>query len=202
MLVYVVDDDSLVRRPLHARLGSRGITVWPFAYVDDFLAQLSGLRAAPILADLSMRASDGAALLPSLAERDVRWPAIMTTDRADIAIAVAAMQAGAIEVLEKPFQADSLDAALDRAFAHLATTARNTVRRQAARRQIALLTAGEKTVVQSLIADKTNKAVADSLTISPRTVEGHRAHALRKLEVRSIAEMVYLAADGGLDLRG
>jgi FixJ family two-component response regulator len=201
MILYVIDEDSGVRRQLHARLKCCGITVWPFVHADDFLVQLNDLRAGPIVADLRMEASDGAALLPALADRDVSWPTIITTDRADIATAVAAMHAGAIEVLEKPVHADILDAALDRAFALLATTARSTVRRQAARRRIALLTTRERTVVRSLIAGMTNKAIAEALAISPRTVEGHRAHALRKLDVRSIAEMVYLAADGGLDLR-
>jgi FixJ family two-component response regulator len=201
MILYVVDEDSGVRRQLHARLGCCGIRVWPFAHADDFLDQVDALCAAPIVADLSMEASGGSALLESLAGRDISWPAIMTTEGGDIATAVTAMRMGAIEVLEKPMEADALQAALDRAFAQLSTSAITTARTQAARQRIALLTARERSVVQLLIAGNTNKAIGETLAISPRTVEGHRARALRKLEVRSIAEMVYLAADGGIDLR-
>jgi FixJ family two-component response regulator len=201
MKLYVVDDDSGMRRLLHARLKGHGITAWPFARAHDFLEQLDDLGAAPIIVDLRMPEMGGLELLAALAARDVQWPVIVITACADMEMAVEAMKLGAIEVLEKPIRPEPLNAALVRAFDLLATRARKTRGRQAARAQLALLTARERAVVKALIAGQTNKDIAERMTISPRTVEGHRAHALHKLKVRSVAEIVYVAVDGGLDLR-
>lgn len=201
MILYVIDADSSVRRYLHGRLQTSGITVWPFARAEDFLAQVADLRAGPIMADLREAPSHGADLLEVLAQRAIRWPAIVMTAQTDVATTVAAMKQGAIEVLAKPLQTERLYAALTLAFALLVSAARKTSKQQAARARLERLTMRERGVVRALIEGKTNKVIAGELAISARTVEGHRAGALRKLEVRSIAEMVYVAADGGLDLR-
>jgi len=201
MRLYAVDDDSGMRRLLHARLKPSGITVWPFASAEDFLDQVDGLRAAPIITDLRMPDINGLEMLAALSARAIQWPVIVITAYADIAMVVEAMKLGAIEVLEKPVRAEPLNAALEQAFAMLANTARKTKARQVARARMALLTSRERSVVGALIAGKSNKVIAQAMEISPRTVEGHRAHALQKLNVRSIAEMVYVAVDGDFDLR-
>lgn len=201
MILYVIDADSSVRCNLHGRLQASGVTVWPFARAEDFLAQVADLPAGPIMADLPRASGPGPDLLEALASRAIRWPTIVMTAQTDIATVVAAMKHGAIEVLAKPLQAERLYAALNLAFALLASAARKTSRQQAARLRLERLTTRERSVVSALITGKTNRVIAEELAISTRTVEGHRAGALRKFGVRSIAEMVYVAVDGGVDLR-
>jgi FixJ family two-component response regulator len=201
MIVYVIAQDPAVRRALHSQLSPAGLMVWPFAHAQDFLDQLADLQPAPIMTDLGMPKIGGLAVLAALSKVGIHWPVIMMTVTADTPLTVEAMQCGAIEVLEHPLRADLLTAALDRAFTGLRTTADKSRQRQAAKAQIALLTGRERSVIRGLIEGKTNQAIATALAISPRTVEGHRAHALQKLNVRSIAEIVHLAVDGDLDLR-
>ncbi|WP_242183996.1 LuxR C-terminal-related transcriptional regulator [Sphingomonas sp. CARO-RG-8B-R24-01] len=202
MFVYVIAQDTKARQDLHKRLAPAGLTVWPFAFSADFLAQLENLRPAPILIDLEMPQTGGLALLAALADDNIHWPVIVMIASADTPRTVEAMHRGALTVLELPLRSDLLSAALDHAIAQLGSAAGKTRKRQLARAHMALLTARERSVVASLIDGMTNKAIATALAISPRTVEGHRAHALQKLNVRSIAEIVHLAADCGLDPHG
>jgi FixJ family two-component response regulator len=201
MIVYIIAQDPAARRALHGQLSRAGITAWPFAHSQDFLDQLADLQPAPLMTDLDMPKIGGLAVLAALLEQEIYWPVIMMAVTADTPVTVEAMQCGAIEVLEHPLRADLLTAALDRAFSSLRTATHKSEQRQSARAHMASLTGRERSVVRALIEGKTNKAIATALAISPRTVEGHRAHALQKLNVRSIAEIVYLAVDGDLDLR-
>ena len=198
MILYVIDDDSGTRRHLQACLKPSGITVWPFAHADLFLEQLPTLKPAPILIELRTPPAHGLGLLSALAQRDIRWPAIAITARTDATVTVEAMKLGATEVLDMPLEPETLAAALDRAFERVATLVNWTAQRGAARARLDLLTERERNVVRAMIVGQTNKAIAQAMAISPRTVEGHRAQALRKLNVSSVAEMVYVAVDGGL----
>lgn len=191
--VYVIDDDVDVRKSMHFLLSVSAMTAWPFAEASDFLDQLPGLRPAPILLDIRMPRISGLEVLAILAERDVRWPVIMMTAHGDISIAVQAMKLGAIEFLEKPFQPDMLDQALDKAFAILDQTVRSQGARTDARRRLGLLSAREREVVAILTEGVPNKVAAHRLGLSVRTVEMHRGNALSKLGLRSIAEVLALS---------
>ena len=183
MILYVIDDDSGTRRHLQACLKPSGITVWPFAHADLFLEQLPTLKPAPILIELRTPPAHGLGLLSALALRDIRWPAIAITARTDATVTVEAMKLGATEVLDMPLEPETLAAALDRAFERVATLVNWTAQRGAARARLDLLTERERNVVRAMIVGQTNKAIAQAMAISPRTVEGHRAQALRKLNV-------------------
>lgn len=195
--VYIVDDDSDVRKSLHFLLSASGITAWPFAAATDFLEQLPNLAPAPILLDIRMADIDGIQLLTMLKERHVSWPVIIMTAHGDVSVAVRAMKLGASEFIEKPFGPDLLENALKQAFEMLEQTMRIQRNRDHARRLFGELTNREREIVDVLMEGVPNKLVAHRLGLSVRTVEMHRGNALAKLEVKSIAEVMALAAMAG-----
>ncbi len=196
--IYVIDDDSDVRKSLHFRFSNSSINVWPFATASDFLEQLDFLTPAPILLDIRMANIDGLQLLEILKKRSVSWPVIIITAHGDVGVAVRAMKLGAIEFLEKPFAPEALDTAITQAIALLEQCQNEDSARDQARHRIERLAKRERETITILMEGVPNKEVAHRLGLSVRTVEMHRAKALAKLNVKSIAEVVRLATIGGL----
>ena len=198
--VYVIDDESDVRRSLHFLLTTIGLVSWPFASAEDFLDNFGGLEPAPVLLDIRMPAMDGLELMTLMRERGVKWPIIIMSAHGDIKVAVKAIKLGAIEFLEKPFEFEALDLSLQAAFAQLADVNDSFNARNAARSAFALLSPRESAVINVLMRGISNKSAAHVLDLSVRTVEMHRANALIKLQVKSIAEVMRLANDAELDM--
>lgn len=198
--VYVIDDESEVRRSLHVLLSTADLVSWPFASAGDFLDNLDGLAPAPILLDIRMPEIDGIELITILNERGINWPVIIVTGHGQIQVAVQAMKLGAIEFLEKPFEFEALEQALHTAFAQLSTANDTTAIREGARKRFNLLSLREMEVIIVLMQGIPNKAAAHQLSLSVRTIEMHRANALAKLNVKSLAEVVRLASDANLPL--
>jgi two-component system, LuxR family, response regulator FixJ len=198
--VYVIDDESEVRRSLHILLSTAGLVSWPFASARDFLDNLDGLAPAPILLDIRMPEIDGIELITILHERAINWPIIIVTGHGQIQVAVQAMKLGAIEFLEKPFEFEALEHALQTAFTQLSAVNDTAAIREGARKRFNLLSSREMEVMSVLMQGIPNKAAAHQLSLSVRTVEMHRANALAKLNVKSMAEVVRLASDAQLPL--
>lgn len=196
-VVYVIDDDSDIRKSLHFRFSNSPINVWPFATARDFLEQIDFLTPAPILLDVRMADIDGLQLLEILNERALPWPVIIITAHGDVGVAVKAMKLGAIEFLEKPTAPEELDQAIAQAFTALDKSEDVLSARDRARYRIGLLTVRESQTMAILMEGVPNKEVAHRLGLSVRTVEMHRAKALARLDVKSIAEVVQLANIGG-----
>lgn len=200
--VYVIDDESEVRRSLHLLLSTADIVSWPFASASDFLDNLEDLEPAPILLDIRMPDIDGIQLMTLIRERGIEWPVIILTAHGEVRTAVQAMRLGAIEFLEKPFEFEMLEACLEIAFAKLDAVTGTDAVRQLARRRFSLLSPRETEVINVLMQGIPNKNAAHLLSLSVRTIEMHRANALAKLNVKSLAEVVWLAGDAGLDTGG
>lgn len=198
--VYIIDDESDVRRSLHFLLSTIGLVSWPFASAQDFLDNFAALEPAPILLDIRMPAVDGLQLMAMLRERGVNWPIIIISAHGDIQVAVKAIKLGAIEFLEKPFEFDALDVCLHAAFMQLDQVNDSFTARNTARAAFALLSPRENEVIKVLMRGIPNKTAAHVLDLSVRTVEMHRANALSKLQVKSIAEVIRLARAAGLDV--
>lgn len=196
--IYIVDDDSDVRKSLHFRLSASHINAWPFSNAADFLENLPFLKPAPILLDIRMANIDGLQLLAILKERTVSWPVVILTAHGDVGVAVRAIKLGAIEFLEKPFAPEDLDHAIEQAFAILDQSERLRSTRSQALDRFGLLTGRETLTMAVLMEGAPNKEVAHRLCLSVRTVEMHRGNALLKLKVKSIAEVVQLANLAGL----
>ena len=192
--IYIIDDDSDVRKSLHFRISASQINAWPFSSAADFLEHLPFLKPAPILLDIRMPNIDGLQLLAILKERSVSWPVVIMTAHGDVGVAVRAIKLGAIEFIEKPFAPEDLDRAVEQAFGILEQNERLHSTRGQARDRFGLLTGRETLTMAILMEGTPNKEVAHRLCLSVRTIEMHRGSALSKLKVKSIAEVVQLAS--------
>lgn len=196
--VYIIDDDSDLRKSLKFLLSATGITAWPFAAAEDFFDHLPGLMPGPILLDIRMAGLDGLQTLHLLRDHQIGWPVIIMSAHGDIAIAVKAMKLGAIEFLEKPFMAEMLDTALSQAFDNLRASEQSQCAATQARQRLSTLSPRESEVIHCLVEGIPNKIVAHRLEMSVRTAEMHRGNALKKLGVKSIAEVVAITASAGI----
>ena len=196
--VHIIDDDDAVRDSLAFLLGAAGFAARTHASATDFLALAPGL-AGCVLTDVRMPDLDGLALQCRLTEAGVTLPVIVMTGHGDVPIAVAALKAGALDFLEKPFDDKRLIAAV-----RLALTASEDARRVAATAaelaaRIATLTPREHEVLELLVVGNPNKTIAYDLGASPRTIEVHRARVMEKMGARNLPElvrMVMAARDG------
>lgn len=167
------------------------------------------LEAAPLvdhgclLLDLQMPGTNGLALQQELIDRHVDYPVVFITGYATVATSVEAMKAGAVDFLEKPFDADELMAAVERALALHTERRTKHAERSDVGRKLARLTPRETEVMELVASGLKNKAVADELGISERTVVVHRGRVMKKLEVASLPALVRLVerrgADGGAE---
>lgn len=196
--LYVIDDDSNIRKSFSFRFSNSSINVWPFASSSDFLESLPYLNPAPILLDIRMAGIDGLQLLEMLRDKAVLWPVVIMTAHGDVRVAVKSMRLGAVDIIEKPFVPEALDHVIDLAFRVLEEMENMRSVRDQARDRLDRLTRRESEVMAILIEGVANKGVAQMLEISVRTVEVHRANALTKLGVKSIAEVIGLATTAGL----
>jgi two-component system response regulator FixJ len=197
-LIYVVDDDEGVRDSLQILLESIGHSVRVFASGIDFLAALPDLPAGCAIIDVRMPEIDGLELQQRLAEQKRRLPVIVMTGHGDVAMAVRAMKAGAVDFVEKPFSDDAIFASVQVALDRLDEHPRDDGATVAAGR-IATLSPREREVLDGLVAGLPNKTIAYDLAISPRTVEIHRARVMDKMQARSLSELVRLALAAGID---
>lgn len=191
--VYLVDDDDAIRHSASFMLRHAGYMVKTFRDGAHFLDNIVADETGCILLDIRMPGMDGLAVQAELKARGIHMPVIILTGHGDVTVAVAAMKAGAIEFLEKPYEKKALLAAIDTAFERLSTQSGDARMKAEAAASIATLTAREKDVLHYLVDGMTNKAIAEALSISPRTVEIHRANLMEKLGAESLSAALRLA---------
>ena len=191
--IYVIDDSREMRASLHKLLNSMGVQASCFGNAEDFIDQVDNLHPAPILLDIRMPKIDGLELMDRLRGHH-DWPVIVMTGHGAIPLAVQAMRLGAIEFLEKPFKVAALEDALKQAFAALPRAIEMDHRRDLARAHFAELTPREKHIVLQLAQGATNKMIARRFDLSVRTVEMHRARAMKKLRAANLVEIVEIVA--------
>lgn len=197
-LVHIIDDDEQVRTSVSFMLRSEGLATTTHASAETFLAALTDLKPGCLLIDLRMAGMGGLELQKHLHQIDYRMPVIMMTGHGDVTSAVAAMKQGAVDFIQKPFAKSDLIAALEAAWQLVEHPAPTAEARVNAANRIALLTARELEVLHGLVKGYPNKTIAYDLGISPRTVEVHRANAMKKLDVSSLPEMLHLAFLAGI----
>jgi len=194
--IFVVDDDCSVRQAMRGLLREEGWTVEVYSSGEAFLEAYRPRRAGCLVVDVRMPRMSGLELLERLKTEGGGPPVIMITGHADIRLAVRAMKAGAVAFLEKPVQYHELVVNIERAL----ELARNSVAlsslRETAARRIAGLTSRERQVVEMVVEGNPNKQIAYVLGISQRTVETHRATAMKKIGARSLSELIHLTISG------
>lgn len=191
--IYVIDDSREMRASLHKLLSSMGVQASCFGDAEDFIEQVEDLHPAPILLDIRMPKISGLELMDRLRGHH-DWPVIVMTGHGAIPLAVQAMKLGAIEFLEKPFKVEALEDALKQAFAALPRAIEMDHRRELARQHFAELTPRERHIVLQLARGATNKMIARRFDLSVRTVEMHRARAMKKLRAANLVEIAEIVA--------
>jgi two-component system response regulator DctR len=196
-MVYLVDDEDVIRDALGWLLRSRRLLYEGFASAEAFEAMLDERRnALPdgprcLVLDIRMTGKTGVALFDALIERDLveDMPVIFLTGQGDVPTAVAALKRGAFDFVEKPFSNNQL---LDRILMALErSTASLSAKRagQSLRARLAQLSERERQVLDLVVIGRANKQVADELGLSVRTVEVHRARVFDKMGVNSAVEL-------------
>jgi len=199
--IYVVDDDEAVRDSLAFQLEAAGFTVATFPSALDFLKEAEALPPGCVISDVRMPEMDGIELQNRLTELELNFPVVIVTGHGDIALAVRAMKAGAVDFIEKPFTAEAILESIRIAQSRFVEQQASEAASETARQRIALLTPRERDVFEELVRGKQNKVIAYDLDISPRTVEVHRARVLEKMQARSLSELVRAALAAGLQIK-
>jgi two-component system response regulator FixJ len=196
--IYIVDDDDAVRASLHSLLSVRNdLAVRGYRSGDAFLEQVKELDPGVLLLDFHMPGSTGLDVLNAL-NGSPHFVPIVLTGQGNVGLAVQAMKAGALDFVEKPYEAETLMQLVDTAFSRLEEDSQAAARIGAAEAKIAKLSPRETDVLKGLIEGRSNKIIAYELDISPRTVEIYRANLMEKLEVRSLSEALRIAFAAGL----
>jgi len=192
-LVHIVGTDVDRCQALQELLRSAGITAVIYETADAFLESAAKLRAGCVLVDPATPGVNGPALQTRLKRLGSSLPVIATTPKGDVTTAVEAMKAGAVDFIEGPVDDQRLLAAIEAALGEPRNEPSPKEPVRAARR-LAVLSTRERQVLDQIVAGQSNKVIAHKLAISMRTVEVHRAHILRRLGIRSIAEAISLTA--------
>ena len=191
--VHLIDDDASVRRSVGFMLKTSGHRVETYESGAELLKNRTQLKQGCILLDIRMPGMDGLEVQQALKDRGVGLPVIIMTGHGDVALAVRAMKAGALDFIEKPFAKGALLASLEEGFRRLSRKEATQDRRMDAEVRLQALTPRERDVLDGLAQGLPNKTIAYDLGISPRTVEIHRANLMTKLGVRSLSEALRIA---------
>ena len=191
--VFIVDDDPAVREGLAALLGAKKYAVETYASAEEFLAAIGPGRAGCLIADVRMSGMSGLELQRELVRRGLPLPTVIITGHGDVPLAVAALKAGAVDFLEKPFDSDAILASIEEALRRIGKRLGSGLDPAEIAGRAATLSAREREVMDLVAAGHPNKVVAHRLGIAIRTVEIHRARVMEKLGARNLSELVRMA---------
>ena len=188
--VFVVDDDEGVRDGLGMLLATVGQPFEAFGSAAEFLDSYDANRRGCLVLDIRMPRISGLELQELLNERGSDLPIIFITGHGDIPMAVEAMRRGALDFIRKPFREQDLLDRINEALDVELVRRKRAIERDDVIAKIASLTDRERAVFESVADGDMNKIIAFDLGISERTVEVHRANAMKKLGVRTLAELI------------
>jgi FixJ family two-component response regulator len=199
-VVYVIDDDASVRASIESLLRSVGHTVVTFDSTQSFLRFSRPEGPACVVLDVRMPGASGLELQRELAAAGSFIPIIFVTGHGDIAMSVAAMKAGALEFLTKPFRDQDLLDAVHRGVEEDRRRIRRELHLDALRERSASLTSRERQVMRMAAAGLLNKQIAAERALSEVTVKVHRANAMQKMQARSLPDLVRMSDALGADI--
>jgi len=205
-VVHVIDDDESARDALLFLLDTADIPACGHASANAFLqSAASAPEIGCIVTDVRMPGTTGIELLQHLRAAGSSVPVVVITGHGDVALAVAAMKAGARDFLEKPYSDEAMLAAVRSAVAHAGGPAGDRppegaaqTGQASARQRFAGLSPREREVLVGLVSGHSNKLIARDLGISPRTVEVYRASLMTKTKATSLSHLVRLAMSAGM----
>ena len=189
--VFIIDDDAGMRDSLVTLLRSQGIRCRAFAGGADFLRAMPQDETACVVTDLRMPEVDGSEVVRQISEaRGAAWPILVITAHADVPLAVSLMKQGVVDFIEKPFDPLRLIESIRGCLSRLNQVSEQQRIAAAAREKFERLTPREAQVFDALIEGLSNKAIAQTLDISPRTVEVFRAKVMQKMQAESLSDLI------------
>ena len=197
-IVFIIDDDPLYRGSTERLVRSVGLRVQSFESAREFLSSRRPNVASCLVLDVRMPGLSGLDLQLELAKVGVQMPIIFVTGHGDIPMSVQAMKAGAVEFLAKPFRDQALLDAINQAIERDRVTRRQRAKSVELRRRYESLGPREREVFECLVSGMLNKQIADKLGTTERTVKFHRGQIMRKMEAKSVAELVRFAYGLGI----
>ena len=195
--IFVVDDDAAVRDALKLLLRSVGHAVETFGSAQEFLDAYSEDRPGCLVLDIRMPGMSGVELQQKLNEKHSILPIIFITGHGDVPMAVEAMQAGAVDFIQKPFRDQDLIDRINQALEKDSSNRAALGERNDIRRRLETLTPREREVLDLVVHGKANKVIAGDLKLSQRTVEIHRARVMEKMQASSLAHLVRMVLEVG-----
>jgi FixJ family two-component response regulator len=192
--VHLVDDDDAVRNALGMFLEGAGFQVFEYSSATDFLEACATVDGGVLLLDQRMPGMSGMELHARLRQLGVFIPVIFITGHGDIQMSVDAMKAGAMDFLEKPFDNNELLQSIREALRTAADRHRDWVQRCAVEQRCSSLTSRELEVMEHIVQGMSNRAIAEQLDLSNRTIEVHRARVMKKMGAGSLPELVRMVA--------
>jgi len=189
-IVYIVDDDSSVRAALEDLLASVGLRSASFGSTMEFLAHKMIDAPGCLVLDIRMPGQSGMDFRRQMLEMGLKLPTIFITGHGDIPMSVEAMKTGAIEFLTKPFRDQDLLDAIQQGIALDRQRRALEAGEQALRACWQSLSPGEQEVVVGVVRGLLNKQIAADLGVSEITVKVRRGQAMRKMQVRTLADLV------------
>lgn len=191
-IVHIVDDDHAVLDSLRELTESVGLKSKTYESASCFLEQSSEAESGCLVLDLRMPKISGLELQKKLKESGNTLPIVFMTAYGDVSVAVEAMKEGAVDFVQKPYHEqsllDSINTALKKDRLNRSSNASNEDFRQ----KLSLLTARQAEVMELLASSMSNKEIARKLGISPRTVEVHRQHVMKKLGLKTVSDLVLM----------
>lgn len=195
--VFVVDDDAAALDSLVMLLRSDGLNPSGFSSAGDFLENLSPESRGCIISDVRMPGMDGVQLIKTLKGLGNILPVIVVTGHADVTVAVQAMKAGAAEFVQKPYESELILRMVRACLEDNDEAVDANAKRTRVARRIETLTARERQVLDLIMEGSSNKVIAASLAISPRTVEIYRANVMSKMRADSLSELIRMTLAAG-----
>lgn len=196
--VFVVDDDASLCDSLLFLIESVALQVRAFQSHADFLSAYDPEVPGCIVLDVRMPGMSGLELQELLNARQSCHPVIMITGHGDVAMAIRAMKAGAFDFIEKPFSDQMLLDRIQRAVEKDTERRRERAHARELRSRFDDITPREWEVIELVVAGESNRSIAETLGVSRKTIEVHRAHIMSKTRARSLAELVQFTLAAGL----
>ncbi|MBY0417052.1 MAG: response regulator transcription factor [Pararheinheimera sp.] len=193
LVVYVVDDDESLRYALEGLLNSMGYQTQSFAAVAEFLQQYKAGAQGCLILDVRLPGLSGLSFQAKLQDYDIQLPVILMTGHGDIPMSVRAMKAGAVDFLTKPFRDQDMLDAVASAMERIHEQQHAEKNSEAVRACFDSLTSREKQVMTLVCQGKMNKQIAWELQLSEVTIKIHRGSAMRKMQAKTLADLVKMA---------